>query len=99
MISPQSVAIGAAAVGLAGRESELFRFTVRHSFYMLLVVCVLTMMQAYALPWIIPLYEKGVAAASLANVSTGFIYLSILAIALCGVVLAVVILNRRKGKP
>lgn len=100
MISPQSIAIGAAAVGLAGRESELFRFTVRHSFYMLLVVCVLTMMQAYTLPWIIPLYEKGVAAASLANVSTGFMYLSILAIALCGVVLTVVILNRRReGKP
>jgi lactate permease len=48
MISPQSVAVGAAAVGLAGRESELFRFTVRHSFIMLAIVCILTTLQAYA---------------------------------------------------
>jgi len=48
MISPQSVAVGAAAVGLGGRESELFRFTVKHSFIMLAIVCILTTLQAYA---------------------------------------------------
>jgi len=48
MISPQSVAVGAAAVGLGGRESELFRFTVKHSFIMLGIVCILTTLQAYA---------------------------------------------------
>ncbi|MEG0557036.1 MAG: L-lactate permease, partial [Comamonas sp.] len=31
MISPQSIAIACAAVGLAGKESDLFRFTVKHS--------------------------------------------------------------------
>lgn len=98
MISPQSIAIGAAAVGLAGKESGLFRFTVRHSFYMLLVVCVLTVLQAYAIPWIIPSYEKGVSAANLADVSTGFWYLLVLAIALCGVVAMVLVLNSRKVK-
>ena len=35
MISPQSIAIGAAAVGLVGKESDLFRFTLKHSFIML----------------------------------------------------------------
>ncbi len=31
MISPKSIAIACAAVGLAGKESDLFRFTVKHS--------------------------------------------------------------------
>jgi len=48
MISPQSIAIGATAVGLVGKESDLFRFTVRHSFIMLAIVCILTTLQAYA---------------------------------------------------
>ena len=63
MISPQSIAIGAAAVGLVGKESDLFRFTVKHSFIMLFVICILTCLQAYVIPWIIPSYEKtGIAA-------------------------------------
>jgi lactate permease len=48
MISPQSIAIGATSVGLTGRESQLFRFTVKHSFIMLIIVCILTTIQAYA---------------------------------------------------
>src|SRR5690606_33743141 len=72
MISPQSIAIGVAAVGLMGKESDLFRFTVKHSFLMLLVVCVLTMMQAYSMPWIIPSYDPGASVATAASVQTGF---------------------------
>lgn len=72
MISPQSIAIGVAAVGLMGKESDLFRFTVKHSFLMLLVVCVLTMMQAYWMPWIIPSYDPGASVATAASVQTGF---------------------------
>ncbi|MDV2887989.1 L-lactate permease, partial [Alkalihalophilus pseudofirmus] len=30
MISPQSIAVACAAVGLVGKESELFRFTIKH---------------------------------------------------------------------
>jgi lactate permease len=48
MISPQSIAIGATAVGLVGKEADLFRFTVKHSFIMLIIVCILTTLQAYA---------------------------------------------------
>ena len=58
MISPQSIAIGAAAVGLVGKESELFRFTVKHSFIMLFVICLLTIMQAYVTPRIVPTYQR-----------------------------------------
>jgi lactate permease len=57
MISPQSIAIAAAAGGLVGRESELFRFTVKHSFILLGVICLLVLAQAYWIKWIIPVYS------------------------------------------
>ncbi len=54
MISPQSIAIACAAAGLAGRESDLFRFTVKHSLIFATVIGVMTTLQAYVLPWMIP---------------------------------------------
>lgn len=54
MISPQSIAVACGSVGLVGRESELFRFTVKHSMLLLLIVCIVTIVQAYALTWMIP---------------------------------------------
>ncbi|HEV3412915.1 MAG TPA: lactate permease LctP family transporter [Puia sp.] len=57
MISPQSIAVAAAAGGLVGRESELFRFTVKHSFILLFIICILALAQAYWLKWIIPVYS------------------------------------------
>ena len=56
MISPQSIAVAAAAGGLVGRESDLFRFTVRHSFILLSIICLLVLAQAYLIKWIIPVY-------------------------------------------
>jgi lactate permease len=98
MISPQSIAIGAAAVGLAGKESDLFRFTVKHSFIMLFIICLLTCAQAYAIPWIVPVYKKLEAAVAIepASISTGFFYLSILAVILVIVTATVIIINKRK---
>jgi L-lactate permease len=54
MISPQSIAIACAAVGLVGRESDLFRFTVKHSLIFTCMVGVITTLQAYWLTWMIP---------------------------------------------
>lgn len=54
MISPQSIAIACAAVGLAGRESDLFRFTVKHSLIFTVMVGIITTVQAYWLTWMIP---------------------------------------------
>ncbi|MBK1688746.1 L-lactate permease [Rubrivivax gelatinosus] len=54
MISPQSIAIACAAVGLAGRESDLFRFTVKHSLAFAAIIGAMTTIQAYLLPWMIP---------------------------------------------
>ena len=54
MISPQSIAIACAATGLVGKESDLFRFTVKHSIIFTIMMGVLITLQAYVLPWMIP---------------------------------------------
>ncbi|HHY67742.1 MAG TPA: L-lactate permease, partial [Alicyclobacillus sp.] len=54
MISPQSIAVGASATGLAGREGEIYRFTLKHSILFVLIVSVITMIEAYVFPGLIP---------------------------------------------
>ena len=54
MISPQSIAIACAAVGLVGKESDLFRFTVKHSIIFTIFVGIIVTVQAYIVPWMIP---------------------------------------------
>ncbi|GAA4094189.1 lactate permease LctP family transporter [Mucilaginibacter panaciglaebae] len=54
MISPQSIAVAAAAGDLVGKESALFRFTVKHSFILLMLICLLVLGQAYCFSWIVP---------------------------------------------
>ena len=80
MISPQSIAIAAAAGNLVGRESDLFRFTVKHSFIMLFLICVLTLVQAYLFTWLVPSYtlESSSLVASVHRTTSGYTYLIIL---------------------
>jgi L-lactate transport len=54
MISPQSIAVACAAVGLVGQEADLFRFTVKHSLFFATLIGMITYVQAYYLSWIIP---------------------------------------------
>ena len=54
MISPQSIAVACAAVGLAGKESDLFRFTIKHSFILLFILCLLTFLQSNILSFMVP---------------------------------------------
>lgn len=54
MISPQSIAIACAAVGLVGKESELFRFTIKYSIGFIIFVGIWTAFIAYVIPFIIP---------------------------------------------
>jgi lactate permease len=54
MISPQSISVATAAANLVGREGDIFRFTLGHSLAMVLVLSVLTILQAYALRWMLP---------------------------------------------
>jgi lactate permease len=55
MISPQNLAIGAAAVGLGGREGELFRRVIVWSLVLLLAMAVLVLLQSTSvLSWMVP---------------------------------------------
>jgi lactate permease len=49
MISPQNLAIGAAAVGLAGQEGDIFRTVIKWSIILLLIMCVIVFLQSTAL--------------------------------------------------
>jgi lactate permease len=54
MISPQNLAIGAAAVGIAGQEGELFRKVVGWSLLLLLILAVLVLLQSTpVLSWMV----------------------------------------------
>lgn len=98
MISPQSIAVGAAAVGLVGKESDLFRFTLKHSFILLFVVCLITIIQAYLVTWVIPTYEivKPSSAALAADVSSGYLYLGCLVFLLFLIILTLRFLNKKR---
>jgi lactate permease len=105
MISPQSIAVGAAAVGLVGKESDLFRFTFKHSFIMLFIVCVLTCLQVYVMKWVVPVYTKINTTDILANASLnssntdqGYWYLLTLALAVGLIILSLSINKKSKEK-
>ena len=81
MISPQSIAVAAAAGNLIGKESELFRFTVKHSFIMLICICFIVLAQAYLFTWLIPIYNMqsfGITPL-VQDLSVGYVYLIALA--------------------
>jgi lactate permease len=69
MISPQSISVATGATGMVGRESEIFRFTFKHSIAMAIVVGILHLLWAYVFPGIVPSYTKPVAAAAAAVAS------------------------------
>ena len=54
MISPQSIAIACAAVGLVGRESDLFKFTLKYSVGFIILIGIWTCIIAFLMPGIIP---------------------------------------------
>nr|WP_240732169.1 L-lactate permease [Geobacter sp. FeAm09] len=54
MISPQSLAVATAATGMVGEEGTLFRFTLKHSLFLTVVVGVIVYLQAYVFSWMIP---------------------------------------------
>ena len=98
MISPQSIAVASAAGNLVGRESGLFRFTVKHSFIMLMLICLIVLGQAYVFSSIIPHYQFNSAKAVATNpdLSTGYVFLLILTIVIIAFATVVSVLNRHK---
>jgi lactate permease len=98
MISPQSIAVAAAAGHLVGKESELFRFTVKHSFIMLLFICFIVLGQAYLYSSVIPQYQMLTANAASAtpDLSKGYVYLLVLALVLIALAAIIIVTNRSK---
>ncbi len=97
MISPQSIAVAAAAGQLVGKESELFRFTVKHSFIMLIFICFIVLVQAYVLKGMVPVYHMAgnATAVTAANFSAGYSYLLVLAAIIACFAAIIFILNRK----
>ncbi len=54
MISPQNLAIGAAAVGLAGREGDIFRKVIGYSIVFVLLMACLVLLQSGPLSFMVP---------------------------------------------
>lgn len=54
MISPQSIAIACAAVGLVGKESELFKFTLKYSVVFIILIGIWSALIALFFPEMIP---------------------------------------------
>jgi lactate permease len=54
MVSPQNLAIGAAAVGLAGKEGDIFRRVLPWSIFLVLLMAVLVLLQSGVLSFMVP---------------------------------------------
>ncbi len=85
MISPQSIAVASGSVNLVGKESDLFKFTVKYSILFTFIMGIVTYIQAYFLPWMIPdvvnIGEKAT------EVSKGFDLISLIFVVVTVVVL------------
>jgi lactate permease len=101
MISPQSLAVAAAAGHLVGRESDLLRFTIRHSFILLLFICILVTGQAYLFKWIIPHYQKLATntTAVTTDVSNAVTYLLVLAASIILLVIVILLTGKKPANP
>jgi lactate permease len=60
MISPYSIAVAVAATGMtAADEATLFRFTIRHSIFLMIVMGTISMIIAYVFPGYVPVVPVG----------------------------------------
>ena len=57
MIDAQSIVVAAAATGQSGGEGRILRFVFLHSLVLAALVGLLTLVQAYLLPWMIPVAQ------------------------------------------
>ena len=100
MISPQSLAVATAAVGLVGHESNIFRFTLKHSLILTTVIAIMVTLQAYVFTWIIPTYVKTGAAAPAAPVPAASLTAGLVCLGGTVILVSLVtILSRLVGRP
>lgn len=99
MISPQSIAVAAAAGNLVGKESSLFRFAVKHSFIILAFISCIVFVQAYFLKALVPVYNiiNNKTTTVTENHSAGYVYLSLLAFILISFSIIFFMIARKKN--
>ena len=54
LISPQSIAVACAATGLVGHETDIFRITIKYSFYLMMFIVLIVLLQAWVFPDVLP---------------------------------------------
>lgn len=87
MISPQSIAVATASVKLTGQEGMLFRFTLKHSLAFVVIIGIITFLQAHWLKGMVPAWSAGVVTAAKA-MATGKLEAVIVATAIGIILLA-----------
>lgn len=99
MISPQSIAVAAAAGNLVGKESELFRFAAKHSFIMLAAISLIVLAQAYVVKFVIPDYEMMSSTAVTTTPSSQGYWILVIVAVLIAVTAVVTLSSGRKSQP
>jgi lactate permease len=96
MISPQSLTVATASVGLVGKESEIFRFTLKHSIILTGAIAVLVYLQSNLLGFLVPAATRASAAAGAAGdlVPEGLAWLGALVVLVVVLVVAAGIAGR-----
>ena len=98
MISPQSIAVATGASGLTGQEGALFRFTILHSLALVTIIGVMTYVQAYYLPGMIPKAAAAISAAAAGHITSGETMLVVVSI-IAVITTAIIALPKRLPAP
>jgi lactate permease len=98
MISPQSLTVATASVGLVGKESEIFRFTLKHSILLTCAIAVLVYLQSTVLHFLVPAARSAAAAAAAAVdlVPEGKAWLGVTLVLVAVLVVAAMVAGRRR---
>ncbi len=94
MISPQSIAVATGATGLTGQEGTLFRFTILHSLALVSLIGIMTYVQAYYVPWMIPQAHGAAAAGGTSGVGSGELGLIVISVVMIAATAAVALRSR-----
>ena len=82
MISPQSIAVAAAATKQTNKEGKIFRRVILHSVALVSIICLMTFLQANYFKWMIPKYVplNAIATAKFSQSDLIFVVISLIAI-------------------
>ncbi len=88
MISPQSIAVAAAATKQTNKEGKIFHRVILHSIALVGIICLMTFLQAYYFKWMIPAYSplSTITKAHFNSSDFAFIIISLIAIAVLAVI-------------